>query len=335
MRALHEWQLDVHPVDARHERRQHDDDRDGREVFHHVVEVVRDDGSKRVERTAEDVAVDGCHLLGLGVFDRNILQHVVVGVGDFDQTGMFDATDEEVVGLKGGREVDEGLLDVHQAHEGFVRDRLVEILLDHIGALPDVAEIAEIEDGGMPEDLEGEPKLGFRGTDTANLVEDRAGDRREPVTDGQDVILGQDDTQRDGVERDQILMRFVVRDMDNDLGTPLVAFQTRSFILVERIGDKLARSAGKFLDTVDLFARRVCKIDPASPRERVDFTKNSVFPMINRDHTAPFVCTGTFYSRLGGKAREIFTFLLATFVCIWYCSFCLFFRVWFCVVRMD
>ena len=335
MGAIHERQLDVHPVDARHERRQHDDDRDGREVLHHVVEVVRDDRGERVERTAEDVAVDGRHLLRLGVFDRDILQHVVIGVGDFDKAGVLDASDEEVVRLEGGREIDKGLLDVHQAHEGFIRDRLVEILFHHVGPLADVAEVAEVEDGGMPEDLEGETKLRLRGTDAADLVEEGAGDGREPVADGQDVILGQHDPQRDGMERDQVLVRFVVRDVDDDLGAALVAFQTRAFVLVERVGDKLARCAGKFLDTVDLFARGVCKIDPASPRERIDFTKNSVFPMINRDHTAPFVCTGTFYSRLGGKAREIFTFLLATFVCIWYCSFCLFFRVWFCVVRMD
>lgn len=133
----------VHAVDAGYQHRESQYDGDGRESFHHYVEVIGNDTGESIHGTAEDVGICVCHFQCLGsVYDQVVEEFLFIFV-EAEEIRAFQFHEQQFVATEGGHEVNEAFLNTHEGQQLFVSVGIVEFLFQHIPALIDFLEMIE------------------------------------------------------------------------------------------------------------------------------------------------------------------------------------------------
>ena len=101
--------LDVHAVEARHQSRYHQHDRDAGHLFHYVVDVVADDRLEGIEHSGKDLGVDLHCVRRLAKLDFDILEQVGVIALVVD---VSHPAEKHLVSLDRRVEVDKSVLGV-------------------------------------------------------------------------------------------------------------------------------------------------------------------------------------------------------------------------------
>ncbi len=283
---LSERKRDVHAVERRDQGRRRQQHGRRRQILHHVVQVVVDERGERVERAVQDVRVNGRRLERLLVLDHRVLELVAVVLRKRQLAGGVRAGERDRVGLQRRREINERLLDRQQFQEDFVRNGLVERLLQRDRALMDVVQVAKEQDAAVPQQTEREAILVARRAHAADLVEKRRRHGRVRAADGDDGPAEQNDAERDGAVRNHLVVLHLARHMDDEHRRIVVVVETRTFVGVEGVCQKVARDLRMGEDVLKLGRCRLDEIDPARRRELLRLLEPPVFPFVDRHHDA-------------------------------------------------
>ena len=117
----------VHAVETGDYSGYHQCDAEARHALHDVVHVVRDNGSKSIHGARKDVAVNVHGVVGLAQLDDGIVQQFhIQHAGVLED--VLQTAYQHFVASDGGVEVDERLLEFHQAQEIFVADAFLQFL---------------------------------------------------------------------------------------------------------------------------------------------------------------------------------------------------------------
>ena len=224
----------VHTVEAEdHGRDGHDDGDDG-QAPHDDVQIVRDDRPERLDHRGDDPRIDIAHLDRLPHLDQDVLEEVLVLVIELDRAPAQELLDRDLIGLEGGGEVHEGLLELEHLDQLLVLHRAAELLLHDGAGLVDLLEVLEVDGGDAEQELHHEARLhpGLDALDDA--VGHVAQDAVAAQGDGEDIVLGDDDAERDGKEEDGLLrLHLADGGVDDDERLVVLTLDTRGLLLIE------------------------------------------------------------------------------------------------------
>ncbi len=221
-------------------------------------------------------------------FDKRVLELVAVVLREGELPGRVRAGEGDRVRLQGRREVNERLLNREELQEDVVRNRLVEFLFERVRPQMDVVDVAEEQDARVPQEAERETVLVRRRTNPADLVEERRRHGRRDAADGDDRLSEKNDAQRDRAVGDDGIVRDGTRHMDEEQGgVVVVVIETRTFIRIERVGQKVAPDVRIGKNPLQFRRRRFDEIDPARIAEIGRLLESAVHPLVNRQHGVP------------------------------------------------
>ncbi len=290
--------LDVHPPEARDHCRYRQQDGHGGEELEHQVEVVGDDGCEGSHHAAEDVAVHLDHLDGLLVLDDDILQQVLVLLVHRDEVLEFPVGAQaeqpfqhDAVGAQRGGEVGEALLQFEELEYLLVLHRLAEVALDLVGAAVDLFEVLEVQDRRFIEDLEKKTRLFVGGESPRPLGGELLQHLMTFQADGDKMILGQDDAERQrvvavGVAQD--------RDIGDDEDVIVLDLHAGAFLFVERRPEGVGGHPGKVGDGGQFIGARSGEAQPGPffERRQGKLAQRLTVGLINAQHGCSLLRAG-------------------------------------------
>ncbi len=230
--------------------------------------------------------MDRRRLQRLLVLDHGVLELVAVVFRQLQLPRRVGARQRNRIRLERGREIDERLLDRQQAQEHFVRNGLVQFLLQVVRALVDVVEVAQKEDAAVPQKAEGETVAVGGRAHAADLVQERGRHRRVRAADRYDGLSEQDDAEWDRAVGDDGVVLRRARHVHDQHGGFVVIIETRPFVGVERVRQEVARHFGKRQHAFEFRRRGFDQVDPAGGRKLKGFLEAAVLPPVNRHHGA-------------------------------------------------
>lgn len=126
-------------------------------------------------------------------------------------------------------------------------------------------QVAEKEDGGMPEEAECEAELLLRRADASDLLQERCRHRRLGTADRDHGLAEQDDAERNRLVGERVVVEDLdlVWDMDDEECCAVLAVEARAFVLVERVGEEVARDLRVRKDPLKFGGGRFGQVDPA------------------------------------------------------------------------
>ena len=211
----------VHAVEAGDDGGYHQRDAEARHAFHDVVHVVRDDGGEGVHRARQDVAVDVHRVAGLAQFDDGVFQQLHVQQAAVLED-VLQPANHHFVAADGGVEVDQRLLQLHQAQQVFVADAFLQLLFGVCHVVVYLLQILQEPDGRGVDEAQDEVQLVVHADALAACVLDEVGYQlRVVVADGDDDFVVGDDADGHGDERN---LRLVALHGDAQDGQQPVAF---------------------------------------------------------------------------------------------------------------
>lgn len=191
----------IHAIEAGDDGGYHQRDAEARHAFHDVVHVVRDDGGEGVHRAGQDVAVDIHRVAGLPQFDDGVLQQFHVQHPAVLEDVLQPAY-HHFVAADGGVEVDQCLLQLHQAQQVFVADAFLQFLFGVGHVVVYLLQVLQEPDGRGVDEAQDEVQLVVHADALAERVPDEVGYQlRVVIADGDDDFVVGDDADGHGDER--------------------------------------------------------------------------------------------------------------------------------------
>ena len=226
----------------------------------------------------------GRRLERLLVLDHRVLQLVAVVFRKDQLAGRVGARERDRVRLQGRCEVDKRLLDREELEEHFVGNGLVQLVLEVDRAQVDVVQVAQEQHASVPEQAKRKAVLVARRADAPDLVQKRRRDWRPCAADGDDGLSEEDDAERDGAVRSDLVAFYRTRDVHDQYGRVVVVVESRTFVCVEGVREEVARHVGKREHALEFRSRRLVEVYPAGRCKVLRLPEAAVLPPVDGDH---------------------------------------------------